>query len=138
MHQIKRLDIICKSKGLPRPNKEILKTLGQGGSATRAGNTYVSPYGRNRASPAGPVAGRNNSNQRVPGQNLSNNSRGRLNQMYNPVTGAIDSQNRNNSYGRGSNGSQNNRAGVRPGRFYGNTTGQRGSGTYQSPSAATG
>ena len=63
MHQIKRLDIICKSKGLPRPNKDILKTLG-GGSATRAGNTYVSPYGRNRASPAGAVAGRTNSNQR--------------------------------------------------------------------------
>lgn len=25
--QIKRLDIICKSKGLPRPNKDILATL---------------------------------------------------------------------------------------------------------------
>lgn len=122
MHQIKRLDIICKSKGLPRPNKDILKTLGQGGSATRAGNTYVSPYGRNRASPSGPVPGRNNSNQR-PGQNLSNNSRGRYNQMYNPASGVIDSQNRNNSLGRGSNGSQNNGGGVRPGRFYGNASG---------------
>lgn len=135
MHQIKRLDIICKSKGLPRPNKDILKSLGQGGSATRAGNTYVSPYGRNRASPVGVAAGRTNSNQRAGQPNLSNNSRGRYNQMYNPTTGVIDAQNRQFSHGRGSNGSQNNRDGVHQSRFYNKhytPPGQRGN--YKSPS----
>ena len=52
--QIKRLDIICKSKGLPRPKRDILGNGSQGGSQTRG--TYVSPYGRNRVSPSGPNA----------------------------------------------------------------------------------
>ena len=51
--QIRRLDIICKSKGLPRPKKDILQTA-QTASAPRAtGGTYISPYNRNRISPAG-------------------------------------------------------------------------------------
>ena len=76
MQQIKRLDIICKTKGLPRPNKEILRNL-QGGSASRVGGTYVSPYGRNRGvSPGMSNGSRNNSTNRpnnfAPGAQRNN------------------------------------------------------------------
>ena len=44
-HQIRRLDIICKSKGLPRPLKRATP------ANTGAKNT-ISPYRRNGVSPA--------------------------------------------------------------------------------------
>jgi hypothetical protein len=71
LHQIKRLDIICKSKGLPRPKKDHLQLSGNGGSQSRTGGTYVSPYTRNaRVSPAGPAirsgAAGSNSRGRMP------------------------------------------------------------------------
>jgi seryl-tRNA synthetase len=54
--QLKRLTIICKSKGLPRPKRpECLPET----PARRSGN-YVSPYGSRNAS--GSSAGRNLSN----------------------------------------------------------------------------
>lgn len=43
-HHLKRLDIICKSKGLPRPVRKF-STGSQNGSATKG--SYVSPYRRN-------------------------------------------------------------------------------------------
>lgn len=65
MHQIKRLDIICKSKGLPRPKRDFLQ------QSQERTNTYVSPYQRNRVSPG-------MSGQRSMGsgtRNMSNNNR---------------------------------------------------------------
>jgi hypothetical protein len=49
MLQIKRLDIICKSKGLPRPKKDHIVGLETSGTTT--GGKYVSPYSRSRVSP---------------------------------------------------------------------------------------
>lgn len=46
-HQIKRLDIICKSKGLPRPAKRATSANNSG-----AKQNTVSPYRRNGVSPA--------------------------------------------------------------------------------------
>jgi len=64
--QIRRLDIICKSKGLPRPKRQTSTDRKPGGS-------YVSPYGQrgtNSVSPSGP---RNNSGQRRPLYKSPNN-----------------------------------------------------------------
>ena len=47
-HHMKRLDIICKSKGLPRPQRKASLT-----PQTKS-STYVSPYRRNTGSPAVP------------------------------------------------------------------------------------
>ncbi len=84
LHQIKRLDIICKSKGLPRPKKDHLV---QSSSQTRG--TYVSPYGRNRVSPAGGQQ-----------QNrTTNNSRGRSGSGTRPTAPRVAGQ--SGSQGRG-------------------------------------
>ena len=78
--QIKRLDILCKSKGLPRPKRDHLVGLSPSvGTNTRG--TYVSPYTRSKVSPA-PAS----TNQRT-GSN--NGSRGRINS--NPRQPSIDS-----------------------------------------------
>ena len=47
-HHLKRLDIICKSKGLPRPQRKASLT------PQAKSSTYVSPYRRNTGSPAVP------------------------------------------------------------------------------------
>lgn len=41
---LKRLDIICKSKGLPKPVRKF--STASNGSAARGGASYVSPYRR--------------------------------------------------------------------------------------------
>jgi hypothetical protein len=70
--QIKRLDILCKSKGLPRPKRDHLVGLSPSvGTNTRG--TYVSPYSRTKVSPAAGTT-----NQRS-GSYTNNNSRGRVN-----------------------------------------------------------
>jgi hypothetical protein len=43
-HHLKRLDIICKSKGLPRPQR---KTSISSQNSGAKGGSYVSPYRRN-------------------------------------------------------------------------------------------
>ena len=41
-HHFKRLDIICKSKGLPRPIKKFNTTY----ASSNRGSSYISPYRR--------------------------------------------------------------------------------------------
>ncbi|CDW86326.1 UNKNOWN [Stylonychia lemnae] len=62
-HNLKRLDIICKSKGLPRPQRRTLSNA----SGASGGGRYVSPYRQ------GP--GSNNGSNQKPGvRNLSNSN----------------------------------------------------------------
>ena len=67
---MKRLDIICKSKGLARPKRDGVLL-----SQTRG--TYVSPYSRAKASPAGSLTRSNQgSKPRVPNSDLNLGTRG--------------------------------------------------------------
>ena len=105
LHQIKRLDIICKSKGLPRPKRDILNKDGAGaGSASRTGGTYVSPYGANRNNRVSPGATANRSTGGYSG------SRGRPGAVP-TMPGASTSANRVARVGGsiGSNGSRQNK-----------------------------
>jgi hypothetical protein len=97
-YQLKRLTIICKSKGLARPSRPSVLPE-RAGSGTRPG-AYVSPYGKNRNA-----------------SNASNNSTGARQPLRNspgvgapfvrkPVVSGANS-NRSNSLGKGSTG--NNR-----------------------------
>jgi len=48
-HQLKRLNIICKSKGMARPKRPaVLGDSPVGGSRVGGGGSYVSPYRVNR------------------------------------------------------------------------------------------
>lgn len=57
---LKRLDIICKSKGLPKPVRKF--STASNGSGARGGASYVSPYRRQ-----GPGGGSNNGSATRPG-----------------------------------------------------------------------
>jgi hypothetical protein len=57
-HNLKRLDIICKSKGLPRPQRTLLNSQPK--------KDYVSPYRRAGASPAGQRSSSNGGSAKRP------------------------------------------------------------------------
>ena len=57
-HQLKRLEIICKSKGMPRPKRPSVLP-----EKANRGGSYVSPYRlQNRASPAARNPSNNSAN----------------------------------------------------------------------------
>ena len=68
MLQIKRLDILCKSKGLPRPKRDHLVGLSPSVGAGGSRGTYVSPYARAKASPGLTTGSNNGSRGRVTSQ----------------------------------------------------------------------
>lgn len=109
--QIKRLDIICKSKGLPRPKKDHI--LPDKGTTRQTGGTYVSPYSRSRVSPGvskpansgsrGRIGFQSNSQKRTgvtpTSETAKNNSNSRLSgsRFYNSNYTPPNRQPRNNS-----------------------------------------
>lgn len=68
---LKRLDIICKSKGLPKPVRKF--SANSNNSANRGGGRYVSPY---RQGPNGQSPGSNNGSATRPGQRSYSNYSG--------------------------------------------------------------
>jgi hypothetical protein len=55
-HHFKRLDIICKSKGMPRPQKKA-GLFPEKPVAGSRGSAYVSPYRRNNGSQSNASSG---------------------------------------------------------------------------------
>jgi len=97
-HHLKRLDIICKSKGLPRPQRKA-SLLGE---KPKAGS-YVSPYRRNGPPGVGGSATRNISNNSSakrpsPGARMGNYSYTPPNKRPGAISqspvGSLGSQNR--------------------------------------------
>lgn len=73
-HQLKRLDIICKSKGMQRPKRPAILPEKPG-----RGSSYVSPYRRNNN---GSGSATNNNYSPVGSRNLSNNSQNKQRYGY--------------------------------------------------------
>ena len=93
-HNLKRLDIICKSKGLPRPQRRTQSNA----SGASGGGRYVSPYRQGPGS-------NNGSNQKPGARNLSNNSLKKPSPLRNYQYTPPNRRNQQVSPGNQSNGS---------------------------------